>query len=202
MFLHRDSQKRFYGQDYVYFVVTKTSDNYPYFREPIFCELLIEELKICEQLKRFKLYAFSVICDHLNLLVQPGDEYNISKILQSIKKETARDINYIINYHKGHINKGDMPECRLQGEQYSRHYDQTFIVPKLSIFCHEFIKKYPGQPFPKFQWQKSFYSHVVANDSDFENHFNYTVHNPEKHNLPADWQYSSLHYPELVEVSF
>src|SRR3990167_10774167 len=107
MFLHRDSQKRFYGQDYVYVVVTKTYDKYPLFREPIFCELLIEELKICEQLKRFKLDAFSVICDHLNLLVQPGDEYNISKILQSIKKETARDINYIINYHKGHIHKGD-----------------------------------------------------------------------------------------------
>ncbi len=46
MQLHRNSQRRFYGQDYIYFVVAKTFDNYPYFREPIFCELLMEELKI------------------------------------------------------------------------------------------------------------------------------------------------------------
>ena len=115
---HRNSQKRFYGQDKIYFVVAKTFKNQPYFKEPIFCDLLIEELKLCKKMKRFKLYGFCLIYDHLNLLLQPDDEFNISKVMQSIKKEFSRDANcLILNNSKGDIpnEEGDIPECRLHG---------------------------------------------------------------------------------------
>ena len=53
MRLHRNSQKRFYQENSIYFIVTKTFENFPYFKENIFCDLLIEDLKICKQfLKR------------------------------------------------------------------------------------------------------------------------------------------------------
>jgi hypothetical protein len=42
----------------IYFVVTKTHKNFPYFKEPMLCELLVKELRLCKQLKGFKLYAF------------------------------------------------------------------------------------------------------------------------------------------------
>gem|GEM_PF-3055349 len=44
--LHRKSQKIFYGQDYIYFIVNKTHNNFSYFKERILCDLFIEELKL------------------------------------------------------------------------------------------------------------------------------------------------------------
>jgi len=106
--MYKNSQSRFYGLDNIYFITTKTHNGFPYFKESIFCELLIKELKLCQPLKQFKLYAFCILYDHLHLVVQPGDKFNISQVIQSIKKETSRDINYILNKPEG-----DIPECRL-----------------------------------------------------------------------------------------
>ena len=76
---HRDSQKRHYEENSIYFIVTKTFENFPYFKEQIFCDLFIEDLKICKELKKFKLYGFCLIYDHLNLMIHPNNEFNISK---------------------------------------------------------------------------------------------------------------------------
>jgi len=57
MIKHHNSQKRIYELDKIYFAVSKTWHNFSYFKEPIFCQLLKEELKICKQLKKFKLFA-------------------------------------------------------------------------------------------------------------------------------------------------
>ena len=191
-YLHRNSQKRFYGSDKIYFIVTKTFKNYPYFKEPIFCELFIEELKICKQLKQFKLYGFCIIYDHLNLLIQPNEKYNISNVMQAIKKETSRDINRIILNNI----EGDIPECRL-------HECRLQARGLIAKFQNQFIKKYKNNEWPEFRWQKSFHDHVIRNKKDFINHYNYTVYNFIKHNLSENWRYTSLNYEELIdEINF
>lgn len=53
--------------------------------------------------------------------------------------------------------------------------------------------------FVKFKWQKSFYDHIIRNQYDFDNHWNYTMYNFEKHCLPNNWQYTGLHYPEMID---
>ncbi|MFH1822112.1 MAG: transposase [Patescibacteria group bacterium] len=203
---HRNSQKRFYGKDKIYFIVTKTYKNHPYFQEPIFCDLLIEEIKLCKGMKKFKLYAFSIIYDHLNLLIKPGEEYNISKVMQSIKKETARDINYIYNdKYYNQNNEGDIPECRLQGMQYSQRKKQHYYTPKLAYFQKRFANKYNYNnviQLPQFKWQKSFHDHIIRNNKDYINHHNYTVYNHLKHKLPENWRYTSLNFPEMVDNFF
>jgi REP element-mobilizing transposase RayT len=104
MRLHRNSQKRYYQENLIYFIVTKTFENFPYFKEPIFCDLLIEDLKICKKLKKFKLYGFCLIYDHLNLLIHPNEEFNVSKIMQFLKRHLSRNINYVIDIN----NEGDI----------------------------------------------------------------------------------------------
>ena len=203
--LHRNSQKRDYTSNNIYFIVTKTFKNFPYFKEPIFCELLIEELKLCKKLKEFKLYGFCIIYDHLNLMIHPNDEFNISKVMQSVKKEISRDINCIINSSESNLNtaspEGDIPECRLQGRQYSRRYNKNFIIPNLLNFYNQFTKKYGKNQIeiPKFKWQKSYHDHIIRNTKDFENHCHYTVYNFQKHNLPENWKYTSLNYDEVID---
>ena len=52
MLKHRNAQKRIYFKDAVYFIACKTKDNFPYFKERIFCEVFLENLRICESLKQ------------------------------------------------------------------------------------------------------------------------------------------------------
>jgi len=176
MKLHRNSQKRIYCDDAVYFVTCKTSDNYPFFREQVFCDLFVENLRICKELKGFKLFAWILNLDHFHLLIQPNDEFNISEIMRSLKTNSSCDINRTTSP------EGAVPAPRLR-EIYRN---------KLNIFDYQtqFLQTHPNQnPFPKFHWQKSYHDHIIRNDDDFEYHFEYIKFNPEKHHLPKKWPY-------------
>ena len=162
---HRNSQKRYYEENSIYFIVTKTFQNFPYFKEPIFCELFIEELKLCKELEKFKLYGFCIIYDHLNLLIHPNSEFNISKIMKSLKENSSRDINYVIS---GYRHEGDTSTCRLR------------LRELIDDFHNQFIQKY-GQNqniIPKFKWQKSFYDHIINDDDSLNKIRKYIINNP------------------------
>jgi len=182
---HRNSQKRFYESGHTYFVVSKTYNNYPYFKEKIFCDLFIEELKLCKNLKKFRLYGFCIVYDHINLLLQPSDEFNISKVMKSLKENVSRDINYIMN---GIFYEGDTSTCRFQLRESFKYYQNLFF------------KKYQNHnPLPAFHWQKSYYDHVIRNGRDFENHWNYTSYNYLKHKMNSDWSYATENFWELID---
>lgn len=45
-------------------------------------------------------------------------------------------------------------------------------------------------------WQRKYWEHVIADESDYENHVDYLHYNPVKHGYVADpalWQFSSIH---------
>jgi REP element-mobilizing transposase RayT len=189
---HRNSQKRFYGDCGIYFITTVADKRYPYFKEDLFCELLIENLRLCKELKEVELYAFVVILDHLHLLLKQGENFNISKIMQFLKRHFSRDMNYILN-----TSEGDIRECRLQGGEYNQFAE---IInshdKKLKAIKGKFINKYTQHHnFPKFKWQKSFIDHLIRNEKDLLNHLNYVNFNCVKHGIcekGEDYKWSSL----------
>src|SRR5690606_19705873 len=118
--------------------------------------------------------------DHFHLIVKPDDEIaNISEIMRSLKSNFSRDVNQLI--------KGDVPERRLLGKQYSSRFAKDFDIIDLSKYKNKLKILH-------FKWQKSFHHHVIMNLKDFENHHNYTVNNFYKHNLPENWKYVSTNY--------
>ena len=96
MYLHRDFYRRWYTKDTIYFVTTKTQDNFPYFDEEIFAEVFLANLYICKEMKGFELYAFNLLPDHLHMQLKPNNNYNISKIMKSLKQNSSRDINNVM----------------------------------------------------------------------------------------------------------
>jgi REP element-mobilizing transposase RayT len=173
---HRDSQRRYYVDGGIYFVTCKTSDNYPFFREQVFCDLFVENLRVCKELKQFKLFAWVLVYDHFHLLVRPNDKNNISEIMRSLKTSVSCDINRTI------FPEGAVPAPRLR----------MIYQNKLNIFDYQnqFLKKHPTQnPHPTFRWQKSYYDHITRNDTDFGYHFEYIKWNPVKHKMSDDWPY-------------
>ncbi len=211
---HRDSQKRFIEKDYIYFVTTKTHDNFPYFREPIFCELWIEELRLCKIMKSFEIFGFCLVYDHFHMVLKPGDDFDISRVMQFLKRHFSRNANIILgctNPNKSSSDEGDNGHCRLQveDEQDSKStqvkISETLIQQldeKIENWKTQFNQKYTPPKrllFPKFKWQHSFHDHVTRNPKDFEKHIDYTIYNYTKHGLLDDWKYTSLNYPDLIE---
>jgi REP element-mobilizing transposase RayT len=186
---HRNSQKRIIFKDACYFITTKTFNNFPYFKEKIFCDLFVENMKLCKQLKGFLLYGWVVIYDHTHLLVQPNDKFDISKVMKSLKENVSCSINRIIK----------PPEVGTTSSRLQKLYKNKYDILH---FQSEFHKKYPnGHPYPKFQWQESFNDHYIRNDWDFNDKMEYIAWNPDKHGLPSDWPYvyTNPDYEKLID---
>jgi len=222
MALHKNSPKRIIYPGAVYYIVIKTQDNYPYFKELIFCDLFIENLRLCRQLKGFKLYGFSIIYDHVNLLIRPDECFNISKVIKSLKENVSRDINVVMGYTFENLapNVGDTPTCRLRLGEHSalsrlrgwkllfaeKNFDKKYPPKDIKNYKVAFNEKFGREIiFPKFKWQQSFWDHfirfhnnILRQEKDWDFHYNYTVYNHIKHGLPADWKYTSINYPELL----
>ncbi len=192
--LHRGGQKRFYGQDKIYFITTNTQGREIYFKEDLFCQLLIDNLKICKRLKDFLLFGFIIIPDHLHLLLKPNGKYNISQIMQFLKRHISRDLNFILAAN----NEGEIRESRLQDGCYKNFYNIIHEHDKLlKEIKFKFIKKYQNSYYeiPGFKWQQSFHDHVIRHEKDFYKHLNYIATNCLKHNICEDeekYQWSFL----------
>ncbi len=190
--------KRLIVPDAVYFVTANTQDNFQFFKERIFCDVFVEELRMCKRLKDFKLFAWSLGYDHFHLLVQPGDEWNISEVMHCLKRHATRNINIIMGYKSlSPVPAGsDGPPVGSDGHPSlpagcgidispSAHMD-LFVIRKRITF---FLKHNNKRPFPKFKWQKSFYDHRARNEHEMDRIWEYIRWNPEHHNLPWNWPY-------------
>jgi REP element-mobilizing transposase RayT len=226
---HRNSQKRIYFEDAEYFVTCKTKGNCPFFKETIFCDLFMENLRLCKKLKGFVLYSWVLIYAHFHLLLRPSDEFNVSEIMHFLKRNISRNINFIIGNNKNDElsteGADDHPRLRCAGnhfmgvDEYSPDIDchtrlqcgvlQKFIVKKWILKFRFKIKYLNKNPFftscrydmAKFQWQKSYHDHYIRNDDDFGYHMGYIAYNPIKHNMPNGWPYvfTNPKYADLID---
>jgi len=198
--MYRNSQKRILEPEEIYFITTNTLERFPYFRNTIFCELFIEELKLCKAAKKFELYAFCVLYDHIHLLLKPSEEENLSKVMQFIKRHFGRSVNYVLG-----LNEGDIRECRLRESKYNALQN---MIDKHDLLIKNFKTQFYTLPashrleIPEFKWQKSFHDHIIRDEKDFEYHWNYTSYNFDKHHedgYPENYLYTSLNYEEMVD---
>jgi len=200
MKLHRNSFKRIIFEDAVYFTTSKTHYNYPYFRERIFCDLFVENLRLCKQMKGFLLYGWVLNFDHFHLLIQPNDKWNISNVMQFLKRNSARNINFIMGFNENDesINPvGDNDHCRhLIGAVAWRYLKLKWLLQ----FRFR-IKYLNNNPYPKFRWQKTFHDEYIRNEMAFDNHLDYIEYNPDKHGLPENWPYvfTNPEYEDLID---
>ncbi len=189
--LHRNSQSRIYRKDFIYFITSKTKDSFPFFQEEILCDLWIDKLQEVKKLKNFKLFSFCLLYDHFHMVLQSGTKHNISEVIHSLKRNFSRDANKLILSTEGEVSEPRRTPTSVLNDDMNH---------RLQFLRDKFINKYGKQQnqFSKFQWQKSFHDHIIRNEKDLENHFNYTTYNFQKHELPDDWKYTSLNFPELI----
>jgi len=96
--LHKPTQKRIYFEGATYFITCTTHNWVEYFKEPIFCDLFVEILKLTKKIKGFDLYAFVVLLDHFHIMFCPHKAENLPKVMQFIKRNLSRNINFVLGY--------------------------------------------------------------------------------------------------------
>ena len=167
--LHKNSQKKIYKEDKIYFITTVTYKRYEYFKHGLFCKILWDDIFFASKIKNFNIYAFVILFEHLHLLIKPYGDYNISNIMQNIKRTSSLHINKILK------NNFNLHHRIIEGENiYSRLHPYNF---------HFQSNKPRLQNIPKFKWQQSFQDHVIRNNRDLTNHINYIKINPYKHEI-------------------
>jgi putative transposase len=90
--------RRYYVPNAIYFIVAVTRDRRPVFADATNVDLLFDILRQVRQRKPFRLLAYSIIPDHVNLLLRPAEEANISRIMLSIKRSFTlrfKELNHI-----------------------------------------------------------------------------------------------------------
>jgi putative transposase len=78
--------RRYYVPEAMYFIVAVTRDRRPIFADEANVDLLYRMLRRVKRIKPFTLFAHSFIPDHINLLLKPTGEANISRIMLSLKR--------------------------------------------------------------------------------------------------------------------
>jgi len=197
--MHRNSQRRVYG-DQIYFITSRVEGEYKFFSHPTLCDVWIQELRLTKDVSHMKLFAFCLNYDHFHLLIKPNiTEANYSKIMQFLKRNSSQNINKILDYTSFKTNpsntknEGDNAHYRLRNKLIK--YDAYVLKLRES-----FKQKYgENHNIPKFKWQKSFFDHMIRNKKDIENHYQYTMYNYLKHEIPRDWKYTGLRLPELLD---
>ena len=205
----RNSQRRFYVDDAIYFVTTVTHGRHPFFLEPTFADRFVLDLWFASKIKDFRLYGYTVTADHAHLLVQPNRLSDISSVIASLKRNVSRDINDLIHERPrtrdsaGDDSNRPLPESTesmkasieamksahptMNPLNIERHCQLTLDLR--SKFSKESRLEFQSA---QFRWQKSFYDHVVRDEKDFLRHLEYICGNAVKHKLTStaeDWRW-------------
>ena len=63
----------------IYFITTNTKDRLLFFNNPCLCDFFIEVLCLCKKMKKFELYSFCILPDHIHLMIKPGHKHNLEE---------------------------------------------------------------------------------------------------------------------------
>ena len=81
-----------------YFITTNPKDRIAYFEEDEFIKILSYSIEECTRLKNANLIGYKINPEHIHLVVQVKDTFNISEVMHSIKRVSSDRINQILAY--------------------------------------------------------------------------------------------------------
>ena len=192
---HRDSPKRIYFDDAIYFVTFYPQNRAPVFGESFFCDLFIEKLRNTKQIYQFNLFGFCILHDHVHLMLMPNNSSDLPSIIHCIKRNFSRDAKKMI---QSPSSVSDVSQ-RRPGEDVNPRLREDMKRRLRKVVALRLREK--GCRGKKFRWQKSYHDHYIRNDSDFDYHWDYLAWNPVKHGLSENWPYVSTN-PKYYDLTY
>jgi len=174
-----------YQQDYsVYFLTYCTFNRSSILHTPGIPEFLIEELYFYEQ-KVQKLVAYTIMPEHMHVMVEVGEANSLSKFLHSFKSFTSKEIRK-----------------RIIGKNESSRRLPAVVPGRQSSPTGRRLLQ-PSAPSggrllrPDRVWQPGTMDHCIRvgwGNTDYENHLSYLFYNSQKHLgiAPKDFPYHNF----------
>lgn len=147
---------KWYFRDDVYFVTFNTDHWVRYFIDKGCCEIFLENIRLAKKIFGFELYAFIIMPDHFHADICPKGSVNISKIIQFIKRNTAREINEKFKNQPTLVEKCLPPVLVEKNHHSSELKEYKNKIAGVSV-CMEGL----------FKWQSSFYDRRLRNWAEF-----------------------------------
>ena len=92
---------KFHNKDGLYFVTFATVGWIDVFTRLQYKEIFVESLNFCRQNKGLKIYAWCLMTNHVHLIIQKEESFDLSDILRDLKKFTSKKLlQAIINNPK------------------------------------------------------------------------------------------------------
>ncbi len=84
----------------IYFVTFTVVGWIDIFSRKIYCDLILDNLKYCQQNKGLIIHAWVLMTNHIHLIVSAGTEPLLAEIIRDFKKYTSREIIKLIETEK------------------------------------------------------------------------------------------------------
>ena len=173
---------------HAHFVTTKVNRFMPLFLAHDFCRILLDNFDYYRRKHGFKLLGYVIILDHFHALIFPQNDLPISRILQDIKRYTAKQIRERLmecptswDALGGLVISSKQLESAYQTP--ARRCLQNLHVPILEDF--QVVQQRTKNQEHQF-WQQGFYDFNVYSESKLHEKLNYMHNNPANWNLVDD----------------
>ncbi len=133
-------------------------------------------------------FAYVIMPDHLHAMFRTT-KTTVSEVMRSIKTNASRDVNRYLRSHTLH-SRGPGTSAMT-----GRGCAATSVMGGMG--------KNPARAIGTFQWQSSFYDHVITDDRDFRNHVEYIRYNPMKAGLcltPEEYPFLYVDEEAIVRI--
>jgi len=192
---------KFNDSNYVHFITTKTYENRCYFKDEKCCLILLEELDFYRKKLGFKILGYVIMPDHLHCLifweVDENPKLTISKIIQSFKSHSAKEILYYLQTGKRNSSLSPYSTSASEGSCLPISDDNASEgshLPNPGSWKPLLPACYKWENTGKV-WQKGFYDFNIYTEKKLKEKFNYMhITNSIKAGLctkPEDYKWSS-----------
>ena len=181
---------------HAHFVTTNINRFIPLFVVHDFCRILLANVEFYRRKHDFKLLGYVIILDHFHAVIYPQHDVPIRKILQDIKRYTAKQILERLREHPATWEDLGglvipLERLRLAYQTPARRCLRNLRVPTLADFR---VVKPRAKGQEHQVWQESFYDFNVYTERKLHEKLNYMHNNPVMWGLvddPGDYLYSS-----------
>ena len=165
--------QRFHIEGHIYYITTVVYCRLPIFTRPTFVIPLFDSLNFYRYKQEYKLLGYTVMPDHIHLIIWPFGNSTVSDIMRDFKEFTAKRI---------------IRQAEVEGiEDWSKAFRQA--------------GEETGRSNNKV-WQDSFWDENIFTERFLRQKLNYVHRNPPRAGLvegPADYPYSSYRNYEFGE---
>ena len=181
---------------HAHFVTTNINRSMPLFVTHDFCRILLSNVEFYRCRHDFAFLGYAINLDHFHAVICPQHDVSIRKIMQDIKRYTAKEILACLREQPttwddlgGLI--APLEQLRLAYRTPARRCLRNLRVPTLTDFR---VTKPRTKGQEHQVWQKSFYDFNIYTEKKLREKLDYMHNNPVKWRLvdePGDYLYSS-----------